>query len=98
MGLHLNIFSVNSDVTHWPGKKMKQCTCILKNGLKFDKELSLGEVEIVMFLKDLEKQNILDDSQIEKLSDLIYNFGDEKYEEGSTDSDDWITEEENYNL
>jgi len=81
MALNMNLLTVDEDKVYWPSTKMKGCTLLSTDNIKYQADLLPSEVEVILYLKCLKHK--LNEKEINKLSELISNFGDEKYFEGA---------------
>ena len=69
---------------HYPSQKGYNVT-VEYNGIKSETEIWLGEAEykLRMFIQDTNMLDVLKNKDAEKFLDLIEDFGQEKYSEGS---------------
>ena len=80
MGIHLNLLTIDANITHWPDTKMKKCTCLGSDNKKYVADLLPSETELVLELKRLKSK--LTQWELESLIKKIDNYADEIYDEG----------------
>jgi hypothetical protein len=87
MSLHTRIKTIDEDVKHWPDKKMKKCTILAPDNSTYQADLIPEEVELVMELKRLQSNKVLNQWQFESLVKKIDAFGDARWSEGNFDGE-----------
>jgi hypothetical protein len=87
MSLHTRIVTIDEDVVHWPNKKMKKCSILANDNKTYQADLLPEEVELVMELKSLRSNGVLNQWQQEKLVKLIDAYGDARWNDGNFDGE-----------
>ena len=81
MGIKSTVITFDSETTIWPNKKVFIATCLGNDNSQYTAHISPAEKDLIIFLNNIKHK--LTQTELEKLKDLIEEYGSEKYSEGS---------------
>lgn len=84
MSIHTTIISKEEESSIWPGNKNAfKCEVLYNDNTKQKVDIVKEEVNLIMYLNMIKHK--LTETEVRKLKDLIEDYGQMKYSEGSSD-------------
>ncbi len=81
-----NLLHVDAEETHWPDRKVKVVTKLGANNSQYKAYMGIKEAELALALQVAKANTGISPGEIDGLIGLIEEYGEEKWEEGTSDA------------